>query len=105
MPYAVEAWPEGGQRHLSAESALYGRVVTEGMFGIRPTGFRSFTLCPQLPQEWNQMSLRKIKAFGADFDIEVERMKGQTIRVVVKKAGKAVLNKKVANGSSLNCKL
>ena len=105
VPYAVEAWPEGGQRHLSAESALYGRVVTEGMFGIRPTGFRSFTLCPQLPQEWNQMSLRKIKAFGADFDIEVERMKGQTIRVVVKKAGKAVLNKKVANGSSLNCKL
>lgn len=105
VPYAVEAWPEGGQRHLSAESALYGRVVTEGMFGIRPTGFRSFTLCPQLPQEWNQMSLRKIKAFGADFDIEVERIKGQTIRVVVKKAGKAVLNKKVANGSSLNCKL
>lgn len=105
VPYAVEAWPEGGQRHLSAESALYGRVVTEGMFGIRPTGFRSFTLCPQLPQEWNQMSLRKIKAFGADFDIEIERMKGQTIRVVVKKAGKAVLNKKVANGSSLNCKL
>lgn len=105
VPYAVEAWPEGGQRHLSAESALYGRVVTEGMFGIRPTGFRSFTLCPQLPQEWNQMSLRKIKAFGADFDIEVERIKGQTIRVVVKKVGKAVLNKKVANGSSLNCKL
>lgn len=105
VPYAVEAWPEGGQRHLSAESALYGRVVTEGMFGIRPTGFRSFTLCPQLPQEWNQMSLRKIKAFGADFDIEVERIKGQTIWVVVKKAGKAVLNKKVANGSSLNCKL
>ena len=29
VPYAIEAWPEGGQRHLSAESALYGRIITE----------------------------------------------------------------------------
>lgn len=46
VPYAIEAWPEGGQRHLSAESGLYGRIITEGMFGIRPTGFNSFTLSP-----------------------------------------------------------
>lgn len=103
VPYAVEAWPEGGQRHLSAESALYGRIVTEGMFGIRPTGLHSFSMIPRLPQEWNEMSLRNIKAFGADFDIEVERVKGQTIRVVVKKAGKIILNKKVKSGTTLNC--
>lgn len=105
VPYAVEAWPEGGQRHLSAESGLYGRIITEGMFGIRPTGLQSFTLQPQLPQEWNEMSLRKVKAFGAEFDIEIERVKGQTIRVVVKEAGKTLLNKKIKNGTSLKCKI
>lgn len=105
VPYAVEAWPEGGQRHLSAESALYGRIVTEGMFGIRPTGFRSFTLTPRLPKDWDRMSLRHIKAYGADFDIEVERVKGETIRVTVKKAGKILMNKKVKSGVALNCKV
>lgn len=46
VPYAVEAWPEGGQRHLSAESGLYGRIITEGVFGIRPTGLHSFSMIP-----------------------------------------------------------
>lgn len=50
VPYAIEAWPEGEQRHLSAESGLYGRIITEGLFGIRPIGFKSFTLTPRLPQ-------------------------------------------------------
>ncbi len=105
VPYAVEAWPEGGQRHLSAESALYGRIVTEGMFGIRPTGLHSFSMTSRLPQEWNQMSLRKVKAFGSEFDIHVVREKGQTIKVTVEKDGKKILDKKVAQGSSLNCKI
>lgn len=46
VPYAIEAWPEGNQRHLSAESGLYCRIITEGMFGIRPTGLNSFVLLP-----------------------------------------------------------
>ncbi len=62
VPYAIEAWPEGSQRHLSAESGLYGRIITEGMFGIRPTGLKSFTFTPRLPSEWNSMNLRKIKS-------------------------------------------
>ena len=60
VPYAIEAWPEGGQRHLSAESGLYGRIITEGLFGIRPTGFNSFILTPRLPEVWSHMALRKI---------------------------------------------
>lgn len=59
VPYAIEAWPEGGQRHLSAESGLYGRIITEGLFGIRPTGFNSFILTPRLPEVWSHMALRK----------------------------------------------
>ena len=73
VPYAIEAWPEGNQRHLSAESGLYCRIITEGMFGIRPTGFKSFVLTPRLPAEWNQMSLHKIQAFGSSFDVEIQR--------------------------------
>lgn len=74
VPYPIEAWPEGSQRHLSAESGLYCRVITEGMFGIRPTGFRSFTVTPRLAEGWNQMALRHIRAFGGDFDLEVSRV-------------------------------
>lgn len=105
VPYAVEAWPEGGQRHLSAESGLYGRIITEGMFGIRPTGLQSFTLQPQLPQEWNEMALRKIKAFGTELDIEIERVKEQTLRITVKEAGCTLLRKTIKNGTSLKCKI
>jgi len=59
-PPSIEAWPEGSQRHLSAESGLYCRIITEGLFGIRPVGFRSFDLTPSLPESWNRVELRRI---------------------------------------------
>lgn len=34
VPYAVEAYPEGDMRHLSGESALYCRVITDGLLGF-----------------------------------------------------------------------
>ncbi|HTJ13350.1 MAG TPA: hypothetical protein VL547_15045 [Dinghuibacter sp.] len=71
VPYPVEAWPEGNQRHLSAESALYCRVVTEGLFGIDPLGLGSFSVTPRLPAGWSSMSLDHMAAFGADWRIEV----------------------------------
>lgn len=74
VPYAIEAWPEGSQRHLSAESGLYARIITEGLFGIRPTGLHSFTLTPRLPEEWDHITLRHIKAFGSDIDLEIKRL-------------------------------
>lgn len=57
VPYPVEAYPEGNQRHLAGESALYVRIITEGIFGIRPTGFHSFDLRPQLPTTWEMYPL------------------------------------------------
>ena len=105
VPYAVEAWPEGNQRHLSAESGLYGRIITEGIFGIRPTGFDSFMLTPRLPQDWDKMSLRRIRAFGSDFAVEVSRVKGETLRVVVKEGERKVLDKKIKSGAAVKCSL
>ncbi|MDE7472379.1 MAG: hypothetical protein K2M68_02220 [Muribaculaceae bacterium] len=105
VPYPIEAWPEGNQRHLSTESALYCRIMTEGLFGIRPTGLHSFRLTPQLPDEWNYMALRNVKAFGADsFDINVER-DGKKVVVTVTKDGKTVVKRKSDNGKSLSIKL
>ena len=83
VPYAIEAWPEGNQRHLSAESGLYGRIVTEGLFGIRPVGFKAFTLTPHLPQKWTQMALRHVRAFGADFDLMVQRKGTGKLQVIM----------------------
>lgn len=87
VPYPVEAWPEGNQRHLSAESGLYCRVVAEGLFGIEPLGFKSFLLKPYLPTGWNYMKLKNIKAFQSDFDVEAYR-NGNTIRVLVFQKGR-----------------
>jgi hypothetical protein len=88
VPYPIEAYPEGSQRHLSGESALYCRVITEGLFGIRPSGLRSFNLTVQLPDEWNEMSLRHIKAFGSDFDIAVKRLSPSKMRVEITAEGR-----------------
>jgi len=83
VPYAIEAWPENNQRHLSAESGLYCRVFTEGLFGMRPTGFRSFDCTPRLPDGWDRMAMRNIRAFQDSFDLSVERDgEGQLVRVI-----------------------
>ena len=104
VPYAIEAWPEGNQRHLSAESGLYCRIITEGLFGIRPIGFKSFVLTPRLPAEWNQMSLHKIQAFGSSFDVEIQRA-GEKLQVTVLNQGKVCVKKTIKEGDSLMVKL
>lgn len=105
VPYAVEAWPEGNQRHLSAESALYCRVVTEGIFGIRPTGLNSFSITPQLPLQWPGMTLENIVAFGGrKIDISVSR-KANKIFVEVISDGKRINSALVDNGTKIDIRL
>lgn len=89
VPYAIEAWPEGSQRHLSAESALYARIITEGMFGIRPTGFKNFTLTPRLPKDWSFMNLKNIHAFDDCFDVEVKRLDNGKLEVLITHGAKS----------------
>lgn len=104
VPYAVEAWPEGNQRHLSAESGLYCRIITEGMFGIRPTGLHTFDLTPRLPKNWNYMNLCKIRAFGNCFDLCVKRC-GDQIEVKVRKEGKILRQYTVQEGETLHVRI
>lgn len=91
VPYPVEAYPEGNQRHLSAESALYCRVVTEGILGIRPTGFNSFSFSPKLPKQWNTMSLKNIKAFNTTFTIDIKKV-NQQLQVTIANKEKTFFN-------------
>jgi len=50
------------------------------MFGIRPTGFHSFAIAPNLPKAWGSMQLRNIHAFGSVFDLVIIRA-GEKLRL------------------------
>jgi hypothetical protein len=101
VPYAVEAYPEGDQAHLSAESALYCRVITEGLFGIVPTGFSTFTCTPRLPTQWPAMALRNIRAFGQPFDLAVHR-EGDRLVMEVTVNGEKMFARTFTDGADEN---
>lgn len=104
VPYAIEAWPEGSQRHLSAESGLYGRIIAEGLFGIRPTGLNSFTCTPRLPAVWNNMALKNIKAFGQSFNIQVKRVT-RGLHLQITSGDRTVYDRIIPENTTVNCQL
>ena len=81
-PYACDGLRFPGEQS-PAESALYCRLFIEGMFGIRPIGFRTFSCTPRIPTTWEKATLKNIKAFGTCFNIEVTRMEKGKIRLVI----------------------
>jgi hypothetical protein len=101
VPYPVEAFPEGNQRHLSAESGLYCRIFTEGFFGIRPEGLNSFSLTPQLPEDWDFMRLKNVHGYGKKFDITIQKEAGK-IRITVISNTTVVFNTTVENGKTVS---
>jgi hypothetical protein len=106
VPYAIEAWPEGEQRHLSAESGLYCRIYTEGLFGIRPTGLRKFEMTPHLPQDWEYMNLKNIRAHESNFSIYINRLKNDYLEVTItKREGQVLVKKRIKNGDTISVKL
>lgn len=104
VPYPVEAYPENDQRHLSAESALYCRIYTEGLFGLRPTGLHLFTVTPRLPQAWPSMALKNVHAFGGTFDLTVTRDAGK-LRLDFVREGGTPVTRTFAEGESVSLSL
>jgi len=104
VPYAVEAWPENGMAHLSAESALYCRIFTEGLLGMEPASFDSFLLRPNLPAKWNQLEVKNIQAFGTIVTIELKREQSK-IRVKITQKGKVIVNRLIVNDAEIKVKL
>jgi hypothetical protein len=99
VPYPVEAYPEGNQRHLSAESALYCRIYTEGLFGLRPTGLTAFECTPRLPKTWPAMQLKAVHAFGTVFDLRVARI-GEKLTVEIRRDGRVEKSVAIADGAT-----
>ena len=101
VPYPVEAFPEGNQRHLSAESGLYCRIFTEGFFGIRPEGLNAFSVTPQLPEDWDFMRLKNVHGYGKKFDITIQKEAGK-IRLTLISNTTVVFNTTVENGKAVS---
>tara|TARA_B110000967_G_scaffold65096_1_gene67132 strand:- start:4960 stop:7605 length:2646 start_codon:yes stop_codon:yes gene_type:complete len=104
VPYPVEAFPEGNQRHLSAESTLYCRAITEGLFGIRPTGLNSFSFSPKMPEGWDKMALRNIRSSGKNYDIEVKRIE-DSLFIKVFSDDQIFLESLMTNGEKVDLKM
>jgi len=99
----VQAQPGGGPLRPPPAilvGALYCRVVTEGLFGITPTGLSSFRCAPRLPEAWDHMALRSIRAFGRDFDLIAERAGDMTV-VRVEERGQVLFDAEWDGGEAL----
>ncbi|HPA40905.1 MAG TPA: hypothetical protein PKV69_02745, partial [Candidatus Hydrogenedentes bacterium] len=76
------------------------RVVTEGLFGVRPAGLRAFECLPRLPEGWDTMALRDVAAFGGPFDLVVTRA-GDKLAITVLKDGAEREKKTAAPGETV----
>ena len=90
-------------KHLSAESALYCRVITEGLLGIEPTGFSTFTIQPKMPKAWNTYSLDNLALAGGDLSIDVTRT-GKKLRIIVHHGDMVIQNEKITEGDTIEIK-
>ncbi len=103
-PYVVEAYPEHGMRHLSAESALYCRVFTEGLLGIEPIDFNRFIVNPQIPSQWNELSLQSCHLYNRNLSFFISRKNKKTM-LQVKDSGKTVWEGKIRSGKPVTINL
>ena len=71
VPYAIEAYPERGMRHLSAESALFCRIITDGLFNIS-FNKDGFVVNPSLPSSIKNLSLKRIYISNNYYDLIIE---------------------------------
>ncbi|MDC8003009.1 six-hairpin glycosidase-like protein [Aureisphaera galaxeae] len=100
VPYVIEAYPENNMKHLSAESALYCRIFTEGMLGMEPVDFSKLKLKPSLPAHWDYLDLKDIQLFGKNTDISIQR-KQDKLELEVVCNGKSVYNGTLKNNEAV----
>jgi cellobiose phosphorylase len=104
VPYPIEWGPGGNQPHLAAESALYCRVYTEGLLGIRPTGLRSLSITPTLPPTWDSVKLKDVHGFGVVLDFALIRV-GAKLELQMVVDGKRMPPRVVEEGKTLSIDL
>ena len=89
-PYAVEAFPEGNQAQLSAESGLYVRIFIEGILGLKFVGIGKFSLTPNLPKEWDYFKVENIVIKSEKLDIDISKIKDGKYEIKVKKGNEVL---------------
>ena len=73
VPYVVEAYPENNMRHLSGESGLFCRIITEGLFKMWPEGNKKYRITPTLPGQLTHLKLDGWRLAGHRVCVELER--------------------------------
>jgi hypothetical protein len=63
-------------------------------------GLNSFKLKPSLPDGWNKMSLKKIRAFDNNFNLDISR-EGEKIKIDVIVDNKTVIEKIINEGKEI----
>ena len=73
VPYAIEAYPEYNMRHLSAESGLFCRIITDGILDIK---FKKngFTINPKLKENKN-IKITNLYCNGKYYSIDIRNGK------------------------------
>lgn len=88
-------------RQLSAESALFARIFTEGMFGLQIIDFGKFSVTPSIPTDWNKVALRHIVLADMPVDIIIENNRLS----VLDQTGKLIKECEVTNGQKTDINL
>ena len=83
VPYAIEAYPEGNQAQLSAESALYIRIFVEGILGFVPHSFSSFYLKPSLCKTLSYIEINHLYLCNKKINIHATLLKDQRVELVL----------------------
>ena len=106
VPYPVEAWPEGGQRHLFCRKRTLWTYYHRRHF--RYSSHRTPFFHPDSSPTTRMgiyVPFGKSKTFDSDFDIEVIRKPNRQTTSNSKKEGNTILNKQVKNGTTIKCKI
>lgn len=104
VPYVIEAYPENNMRHLSAESALYCRMVVEGILGLEQTGFNSVSFTPRMNAGLSQLTMDNLHLGAHVLSIDLSWTDGE-IQATIVVDGKTVVNTKQKSGSRFSFSL
>ena len=104
VPYPIEAFPENNMKHLSAESALYCRLIIEGILLFEQTEFNSFSITPQLNDDLSRLSLKNLYIGEKAISIDLELIEDK-IDTKIYLNGVELINKRVKAGEKVTIKI
>jgi hypothetical protein len=63
-------------------------------------------MTPHLPQDWEYMNLKNIRAHESNFSIYINRLKNDYLEVTItKREGQVLVKKRIKNGDTISVKL